>query len=549
MVPAIDSYLAFGANSGTTRASAQFIAWPGVVLYEVPSGQADASGNFGATTGTAQDNQNTPFPVYGISPEGHSANGLLKDRLIAHGGFTAGNVTKYEGSAIPGKLAGEFVGAQPTGVPTHFMWQAIDNALTTAPPGTRVVVPITQGGNDMIANFAGLLNPETPGFWDGVVATTAASCESNIDYIISKKPPGVLLEIVWCSYPNLLIEDGIPVGYPPNANAEAPFRCVWVTNSFGFYNQAVFDQNNEINNFSAAAAYNGPQYPYFDWYDIFPPYAFHHDFVPDIYNLNRNYWIAALNSALVSDLLCRLAQGACVGAVSIDPAIWANTVQNITQQTVNEKFHRLFNANAVTAAKYQPGGPKHNAEVNVIHVDMRSAMNPDPAQVTSGVPAQYQSAPKSRFVEGVHLNRTGFIEYWDKVIDRWFPLSMFPDISCAPTAYPDTINTAVNTPGAVDVLLNDSPGDTSIDPTSVQLLNPLFASWSGVVNTPFEGTWVVPVGSSTVTFVPYTDFFGVSVVTYRFRTLDGRYASSTITANVAQPPPRCPPQVADLFVA
>lgn len=566
MAPAIDSYMAYGVNSGVTRLVSTFVAWPGVAIHKCSSGQADANGNFGATTVA---NQQTAFniPIYGINNEGHGTNGVLKDRLIAHG-FAPSDVIKIEGSAHAGKLAGEFAGAQPPGAPAHYLWSGVETALVGAPPGTRVVIPLTQGGNDLIAQFGQYLvdtpnQPAIDAFWTSAANTAAAACESNVDYMISKKPPGVLLEIVWPSYPNLMVEDGIPIGYPPNGNpapgagplteGESPNRSVWLTQGFGFYNQAINDMRIEAQRYGVEQAALGN--PFAVWYyDIFGQLTFN----GDAYAANISYWNARISPdcnilnpfvpcEFALDVLSRIGGGGRSGQRGADPLIWINAVKNISQVTVNGIFHKLHNACATVAAKYQPGGPKHNPEVNVVHVDMRTAMDPDPAQISAGIPAAYVSAPKEMFVEGVHLNYDGWVQYFDRLIAQWFPRSMFADISCAPTAVPDFINTQLNTVGAVNVLLNDLEGDTTILPGSVQVLNPLNSQWGANTTTAFEGTWVVT--SPTVSFIPYTDFFGNSQVTYRFRTADGRYASSTITATVAQPPPRCPPQVADLYMA
>ena len=188
------------------------------------------------------------------------------------------------------------------------------------------------------------------------------------------------------------------VGGEPGA-----FRCVWLTNGFGFYNQATGDLATEASR----------------WALTFDPSG------GIVWSTYFNY---LQNLALAVDPVARVFGGG-VGsyqAISNDPQVWIASVQNITQTTVNRVFHMYAEEQRTVCAKYAVGGPKHHPEFSVVFVDMRDAMSPDPAQST--YPIRYRSAPKSRFVEGIHLNATGWREYFDVAMERWFPRSAFQDL-------------------------------------------------------------------------------------------------------------------------
>lgn len=407
LVPWGDSYMAYGANAGITRPSATFIAWPGVVLYEVSSGQADASGNFGATTDPNQWQNGFQLPIYGIGNGGHTTtvgSGILMERLMLTAGYTSNQIRKQEGSAHAGKLAAEFVIAQDPQQPTRYLWSGLTTVLAAAVAGDRVVAPTTQGGNDLIAQFTGsYLVPATPGFWEGKAALTASYLESNLDYLLSIKPAGVQLEVPVLTYPNLLVDDGVPLGYPPVGGEPGAFRCVWLTNGFGFYNQATGDLATEASR----------------WALTFDPSG------GIVWSFYFNY---LQNLALAVDPVARVFGGGAGSyqAISNDPTVWIASVQNVTQTTVNRVFHMYAEEQRTVCEKYAVGGPKHHPEFSVVFVDMRDAMSPDPAQ--SSYPIRYRSAPKSRFVEGIHLNATGWREYFDRAMERWFPRSAFQDL-------------------------------------------------------------------------------------------------------------------------
>lgn len=557
MATFVDSYMAFGAHKGTTRPVCHFVAWPNVALFELASGQADAAGNFGAVGTTTLFG----FPVsssfiadYGVgSPgraEGHTGalgnDGLWKDRMIATKGYTSGLINKTE-IAYPGLRASSYSSKIPdsvAGLPS--VWDPMKAFLTADHVGHRVVISMTQGGNDMLGAMGAKVVPENP-LWTTLIADIATYCEQNIDEIIRINPTGQKLEIVWQSYPNLMVEDGVPGGWPPCATADAPFRSVWITNGFGQYYQANDDYLVEKERWAHVKAYVGPIYPYYTqpgYYTYFPT-VYHPPvqiYIPSAYTNNLDYWRAQLDAAMASDILAR-AGGACQSnARSLDSEIWNATVANVNQTTINGLFHRLRDAQVVTAAKYAPGGPKYDPDVSVIYVDMTTAMTPDPLQTT--VPVQYKSAPKAKFADGIHLNKTGFIEYWDKVFASWFPRSQFNDLACVPTAYPDTLSMANNTPGTINPTLNDDPGASTF--AAVELHNTLTGTWVTTMAVAFTGTW--SVSGLNVTFTPNSTFVGSTSVEYRFRAADGSYAASTITATVAPIPPNCPPQLPSLYV-
>jgi uncharacterized repeat protein (TIGR01451 family) len=118
--------------------------------------------------------------------------------------------------------------------------------------------------------------------------------------------------------------------------------------------------------------------------------------------------------------------------------------------------------------------------------------------------------------------------------DYVFVLSnVTPAVDDPPLAINDTATTTVNTPIGVNLIANDDPVDSPINPASVVVTAPPAA----------QGT-VVNNGDGTVTFTPAPGFTGVSSFTYTVQDVGGLTsapATVQVTVNAAPPPPPPPP--------
>ncbi|WP_295010403.1 Ig-like domain-containing protein, partial [uncultured Microbacterium sp.] len=108
-------------------------------------------------------------------------------------------------------------------------------------------------------------------------------------------------------------------------------------------------------------------------------------------------------------------------------------------------------------------------------------------------------------------------------------------VGTPPTAQDDS---KTGTPGAVvtvDVIGNDKPGSTPIDPSSVRLVDPTSGALVTTVTVPNEGTYVAhPDG--TITFTPVPGFSGTSSITYSVAGVDGSRAVAKLTVTVPAAP-------------
>lgn len=84
--------------------------------------------------------------------------------------------------------------------------------------------------------------------------------------------------------------------------------------------------------------------------------------------------------------------------------------------------------------------------------------------------------------------------------------------TCAPIAVNDTIYTSNTTPGIINVILNDQPGDFIINPATVDL-NPALAGLQQTLTLPGIGTLSVNA-SGVLTFIPNVAFIGTVSVPY-----------------------------------
>ncbi len=108
-------------------------------------------------------------------------------------------------------------------------------------------------------------------------------------------------------------------------------------------------------------------------------------------------------------------------------------------------------------------------------------------------------------------------------------------VGTPPTATADTRTGKPNTPITVDVIGNDGPGSTPIDPSSVKLVDPTTGELVDTVTIPGEGTYVVGKDGS-VTFTPEHGFAGTSTVDYSVAGEDGSRATATLTITIPAVP-------------
>jgi CshA-type fibril repeat protein len=106
-----------------------------------------------------------------------------------------------------------------------------------------------------------------------------------------------------------------------------------------------------------------------------------------------------------------------------------------------------------------------------------------------------------------------------------------------PTASGDTATTPFRTPVTVAVLANDSAGraDTPLDPTTVQLKDPVTGGWETSATVAAVGLWTVKTDGS-VLFTPVPSFSGATApMTYQVADINGTYVQSTLVVSVAAP--------------
>jgi CshA-type fibril repeat protein len=112
-------------------------------------------------------------------------------------------------------------------------------------------------------------------------------------------------------------------------------------------------------------------------------------------------------------------------------------------------------------------------------------------------------------------------------------------VGAAPVAKPDAPSTPQNSPVVIDVLGNDVPGATPLDPTTVLLKDPADGTYKPSLTIPGEGKYTVDPVTGKVTFDPEPTFSGTATpITYQVKDKDGVPATSTITVKVTAITPK-----------
>ncbi len=94
-----------------------------------------------------------------------------------------------------------------------------------------------------------------------------------------------------------------------------------------------------------------------------------------------------------------------------------------------------------------------------------------------------------------------------------------------PTAYDDVASTSVNTPVEINILSNDTPGSSDLNPASVTFTSP-------APNPATQGVFTVNPATGVVTFTPANNFTGVVSIKYQVCNLDNLCSEAIITVGV-----------------
>ncbi|MFV0260193.1 MAG: Ig-like domain-containing protein, partial [Acidimicrobiales bacterium] len=107
-----------------------------------------------------------------------------------------------------------------------------------------------------------------------------------------------------------------------------------------------------------------------------------------------------------------------------------------------------------------------------------------------------------------------------------------------PTAVDDDATTALDTPITLDPLANDTDPDSTIDSTTVRLIDPATDQpTSGPVTVDGVGAWSVDPATGAVTFTPVSGYLGNAAIDYVVSDPDGNVsAPASITVAVLDPP-------------
>ncbi|GAB4016836.1 Ig-like domain-containing protein [Spirosoma koreense] len=122
-------------------------------------------------------------------------------------------------------------------------------------------------------------------------------------------------------------------------------------------------------------------------------------------------------------------------------------------------------------------------------------------------------------------------------------------LAVPPVASNDVASTSSGTPVGINVLSNDTPGGSALDPTSVRLIDPATSLPVTSLTIAGEGSYAVDPVTGVVTFTPLPTFSGVATaVSYTVKGVDGQ-TSNTATITVTVTPTSTPnPDVNTTYV-
>ncbi|MBQ0724700.1 MAG: retention module-containing protein, partial [Cycloclasticus sp.] len=111
--------------------------------------------------------------------------------------------------------------------------------------------------------------------------------------------------------------------------------------------------------------------------------------------------------------------------------------------------------------------------------------------------------------------------------------SLPTDVNEAPTAANDIARTDEDVPVTLDVVANDTDLDGTIDPTSVQILDPDTNTYVATLTVAGEGEWTVDAVTGAITFTPEANYNGsVTDITYQVADDDGATDTATLTIGI-----------------
>lgn len=410
-----DSIIAWASHEGSTIDYADFGVWSGTRFYDVPSGAAS-----GHTYGITTEDDGS---FGGLTPEGFTSHGILRDRLQHFGlQYVTTEVLEY---AIPGTLLSSWkfdipgvggngaVGTDPY-APTVGKWQGfVPSFLASADDD---VVVITAGGNDIFGQGKGnavidASNQSTlDAAWDNFFSNLRDDASDILEYIkLLCAYRGRGTDVVVVSYPYFPCRDwnnnGVPLRYPPHSSSEAVFTCTWLTDGFGFYRQWQVDSTYEINRYATAQATAGVPA------NSGPPF-----YIPTDYPTRYSYWQNQQNNAIAADILNGTST-----INSINPSYWANAVQNFTNDTLNGVMERLTDDVWGLLETDYVGDPW----LNYMHIETWSS---DLYDYYSTDTRPKKAMRRERWIEGVHMDPDGMAAWVDTWVPQWMSRSMYQDL-------------------------------------------------------------------------------------------------------------------------
>ena len=118
------------------------------------------------------------------------------------------------------------------------------------------------------------------------------------------------------------------------------------------------------------------------------------------------------------------------------------------------------------------------------------------------------------------------------------PATITLDYRPSPVAIDDTREALVGTPVTLNPLANDIDDDGTVDPTTVQLLDPVTSNPVSTVVVTGEGTWSVDPTTGLITFTPVPTFTAdPTPITYTVEDNDGNLTNpATVTIDYQTPP-------------